>query len=67
MAMFIVGVMNMHTMGVLALLSTQGLRHVWLYFLLAFIIVRTVLRVGKYLVDSPNLRPDLAVPWAANI
>lgn len=67
MAMFFVAVMNLHTMGGLASLSAQGLRHVWLYFLLAFIIVRTVLRLGKYLVDSPNLRPDLAVPWAANI
>eukprot|EP00889_Picochlorum_renovo_P005155 jgi/Picre1/32185/NNA_007531.t1 len=43
--------------------TLEAIQKVWLLLFLAIAIVHNVKKYGKYLVDSPMLRPDLSIPW----
>ena len=46
------------------LMGVKGAQQVGLLVLVAGIVLRTMMKFGKNLVNIPNLRPDLAVPWS---
>ena len=46
------------------LMGVKGAQQVGLLVLVAGIVLRTMMKFGKHLVNIPNLRPDLAVPWS---
>lgn len=46
------------------LMGVKGAQNVGLLVLVAALVVRVMMKFGKHLVNVPNLRPDLSVPWA---
>lgn len=45
------------------LLSLEGAKSVWVYVVVAMVLLKLVFKFGKYMVNRPNLRPDLNAPW----
>lgn len=43
--------------------TAAALKEIWLPFILVIVILLSIKKYGKFLVDSPSFRPDLSIPW----